>query len=350
MTEISLNLADTGAPVVPVALSRRQKAAIIVQLMLSRGEQLPLGRLTDEHQAKLTEVMGRMRAVDRATLRAVVEEFVAEIDEIGLSFPGGIDGALDVLDGQISAATASRLRRQALSQGAGDPWIRIEAMDNAQLLAAIQSEAFEVGAVILSKLPTARAAELLGMLPGERARRLAHAIAETSRISPENVRRIGLALVQDIETRPRPAFEVSPVERVGAILNYARAAIRDEVLEGLEQEDAEFAAAVKKAIFTFNDIPDRIDPRDIPKLVKECDGKVLTTALAAAMAAGEAGEAAAEFLLANMSQRMASQLRDDAGDLGTVKDEDGEEAMGQVIATLREMEGRGEITMLTPAQ
>jgi len=348
VTEISLNIA--GGVASPAGLSRRQKAAIIVQLMLSRGEQLPLARLTDDHQARLTEMMGRMRAVDRTTLRAVVEEFVAEIDEVGLSFPGGIDGALDVLDGQISAATASRLRRQALTEGSGDPWARVEVMDNGQLLAAIQSEASEVGAVILSKLPTARAAELLGMLPGERARRLAHAIAETSRISPENVRRIGLALVQDIETRPRPAFEVSPVERVGAILNYARAAIRDKVLEGLEQEDAEFAAEVKKAIFTFNDIPDRIDPRDIPKLVKECEGKILTTALATAMASGEVGEAVAEFLLSNMSQRMASQLRDDVGDLGTVKDEDGEEAMGQVIATLREMEGRGEITMLTPAQ
>jgi flagellar motor switch protein FliG len=319
---------------------------VIVRLLIAQGEQVPLSALSEDHQADLTEAMGRMRSIDRATLRAVVEEFLAELESVGLSFPGGIEGALDVLEGHISPATASRLRRQAMAQGAGDPWARIAGLGAPALIAALQTESIEVGAVILSKLSVSRAAELLAQLPGERARRLARAIAETSRISPENVRRIGLALIEQIEAEPEPAFETTPVERVGAILNYSPAATRDDVLEGLEQEDADFAAEVRKAIFTFTDIPARIDPRDVPKITKECETAVLVTALAAALAGVEPAQAAAEFLLGAMSQRMAGQLRDEAAERGNVKTADGEAAMGKVVAAIRELETRGEIVMV----
>lgn len=348
-TELSLGKTGSGigaGAILRGGLNRRQKAAVIVRLMIAQGEQVPLSALSDDHQAELTEAMSRMRPIDRATLRAVVEEFLAELEQVGLSFPGGLESALEVLDGHISPATASRLRRQALAEGKGDPWERIAALAVEPLLAALQSESIEVGAVMLSKLSVARAAELLGRLPGERARKLARAIAETSRISPENVRRIGLALVAQVESEPEPAFRATPVERVGAILNYSPASTRDDVLEGLEQDDAEFAAKVRKAIFTFGDIPARIEPRDVPKITKECESAALVTALAAALEAGGAPAATAEFLLGAMSQRMAGQLREEAAERGKVKPADGEAAMGQVVAAIRELETRGELIMI----
>lgn len=331
----------------PLALTRRQKAAVIVRLLLSEGAEVPLSALSEQHQSDLTEAMGRMRAVDRTTLRGVVEEFVTELDAVGLSFPGGIDGALEVLEGHISAATASRLRRRALEAGAGDPWPRIAGLPTERLLSALQSESIEVGAVLLSKLSVARAAELLSRLPGERARRLARAIAETSPVSPENVRRIGVALVQQFESEPEPAFDTTPVERVGAILNFSPAVTRDEVLQGLEQEDAEFAAEVRRAIFTFADIPQRIEARDVPRIVKECEAKALVTALAVSRDAGGAVAEAAEFLLANMSQRMAGQLRDEAAEIGKVKDAEADAALSAVIAAIRDLEARGELVMVS---
>jgi flagellar motor switch protein FliG len=321
---------------------------VIVQLLLSQGERIPVARLTDAQQAELTEAMARMRAVDRATLRAVVEEFLSELDAVGLSFPGGIEGALDVLEGHISPATASRLRRKALLEGAGDPWARIAEVGSDVLVSALMAESTEVGAVLLSKLSVGRAADLLGQIPGERARRLARAIADTGRVSPGNVRRIGLALLDELEDRPIPAFATPPVERVGAILNYSPASTRDEVLGGLEAEDADFAAAVRRAIFTFADIPARIAARDVPRIVKECQADELVTALAAALAGPEAEAAAAGFLLDGLTQRMAGQLREQAAERGTVAAKDGEAAMGRVVAAIRDLVAAGEIEMRPP--
>src|SRR5690606_29319918 len=110
-------------------------------------------------------------------------------------------------------------------------------------------------AVVLSKLPVARAADMLGRLPGEKARRIAFAVSLTGDIDPETVRRIGLAVLAQIDSQPPKAFDAGPVERVRAILNVSPALTREEVLQGLEAEDAGFAEKVRKAIFTWVHIP-----------------------------------------------------------------------------------------------
>jgi flagellar motor switch protein FliG len=66
----------------------------------------------------------------------------------------------------------------------------------------------------------------------------------------------------------------------------------------------------------------------------------LVTALVAATE--EIGEAV-EFILANMSQRMADQLRDEMSEVGTVMLKPGEQAMGQVTSAIRKLKEDGEI-------
>src|SRR5690606_8998301 len=120
-----------------------------------------------------------------------------------------------------------------------------------RLLPVLEEESVEVAAVMLSKLAVPKAAELLGKLQGERARRVAYAVSLTGNVDPETVRRIGLSLATQLENLPARAFDTGPVERVGAILNSAPQLIRDEVLAGLEEDDEDFARLVRKAIFTF---------------------------------------------------------------------------------------------------
>lgn len=325
------------------ALTGRQKAAIIVRLLLAEGDAVPLRALPDHLQAALTEQIGAMRSVDRATLQAVVEEFIAQLDSIGLSFPGGIDGALHMLDGHISATAASRLKRLSGASSKADPWDRIAALEVEKLLPVLSEESAEVAAVMLSKLPVARAAELLGRLPGDRARRIAHAVGLTGDIDPETVRRIGLSLAAQLESQPLRAFEAEPHERIGAILNASLAAIRDEVLDGLAADDEGFARQVRKAIFTFADIARRIEGRDVAKAIRGVDQPRLVTALAGAVAEGDA--ASAEFILANMSQRMAATLREEIAERGRVREKDAEAAMTEIVAAIRELVDAGEIAL-----
>lgn len=339
-------LTAAGTPVPSLNnLSRRAKAAIIVRVLLNEGADVPLEELPESCQAELTKAMGNMRLVDKETVTQVIEEFAAQVDRIGLSFPEGMAGALDALDGKISPLTASRLRKEAGVREMGDPWARIREMGSELLLPVLEEESVEVAAVMISKLETKKAASLMGELPGPRARQIAYAVSLTERVTPDAVDKIGLSIAMQLSARPVTAFDEGPVERVGAILNSATSITRDDVLEGLDEKDEGFANAVRKAIFTFANIPERIAPRDIPRILREVDQDQLLIVVAGAEAAGV--QPSVDYIFENMSARMADQLREEAGDRDAPKPAEVEEAMGLVVEAIRKMEKAGELMLLS---
>lgn len=333
--------AQRAVRVVPQTLSQPQKAAIIVRLLLSEGSPIPVSALPEDMQADLTGEMGQLRLVDRDTLHAVVEEFLSELEGIGLTFPGGMEGALKAMDGHISDEAASRLRRAGA--GPADPWERLNALPVEKLIPVLESEAVEVAAIVLSKLPVTKSADLLGKLPGPHARRVAYAVSRTGNVDPATVKRIGLTLSQQLEADPPRAFTAAPGERVGAILNVSPSQTRNDVLTALETEDATFFAEVRRAIFTFAHIPERISTTDIPKIIRPIDPATLITALAA-------DPQTAEFIYANLSQRMAQTLRDGVSERGLPRPKDAEAAMNSVVEALRTLEAAGEITLRRPGE
>lgn len=343
---LDLALADPlGLPGMPsnLSLSGREKAAIVVRLLLSSGSVPAISALPESLQTELTLQLARMAPVDQETVNAVAEEFASAIEKIGLSFPSGLEGALGLLDGVISAGASSRVRRMSSDDYHGDPWDKIGNVDNDRLALVLQDESIEVAAIVLSKLKVSKAAELLGFLPGERARRITYAISLTGAVAPGMVRRVGIALAEQLDTRPVRAFSDGPVDRVGAILNYSPATVRNEVLDGLDVEDAEFAEQVRKAIFTFANIKDRVADRDIPRIQRDLDQADLLTAIA-----GAEGEdvATVDFIMENISQRLAESLRAEAGEKKGVTTADAEAAMMRIVNTVRELESSGEIFLV----
>lgn len=334
----------TGQTGTSAHLSRAQKAAIIVRFLLNEGTDVPLTDLPENLQARLTTQMGSMRYVDRGTLADVVAEFAQELEGMGLTFPHGVAGALSALDGRISPQTAMRLRKEAGVRQYGDPWGLVKNAEPGTLLRILEEESAEIAAVVLSKLEVTRAADLLGRLPGHVARRITYAISQTGSVSPQAVDRIGLALAAQLHELPETAFAQDAVKRVGEILNYSTSFTRDEMIEGLEETDQDFAALVRRAIFTFEHIPERINPVDIPRIAREVDRPVLIKALSGALAGDLAPTA--DFMLDNMGARLADALREEITEKGLVKAREAEAAMTEVTSTIRRLEVAEEITLL----
>ncbi|MCG7521317.1 flagellar motor switch protein FliG [Ruegeria sp. Ofav3-42] len=338
------NAQDDAPRVVPRALSSRQKAAVVVRLLLNEGADIPLEELPDDLQEKLTHQLGQMGLVDRVTLDSVAQEFAEALDGIGLSFPHGLAGALDAVSDKIAPATAARLRKEAGVRQVGDPWQRLREIPTEDLAEMAQAESTEIAAVMLSKLETPKAAQLLGHLPGPVARRITYAVSKTANVTPEAVERIGWSLAAQLDRRPATAFSDGPGARVGAILNQSAASTRDGLLTALDEEDTDFAAIVRQSIFTFAHIPARILPRDVPAILRSVDQADLVTALAGA--AGDDDKAAVTFLLSNMSTRMADNLRDEVGERGKVKLPETEEAMTQIVGAIRALVDEGAISLI----
>jgi flagellar motor switch protein FliG len=337
----------SGIPSSP-SLTRRRKAAIVVQMLIADGGSLPLSSLPESLQETLTGELATLRLLDRATMEAVAEEFAAELDSVGMAAPGSRDGAIAALSGHLSPDLASRLQAQLESVRNGDHWPVIADLPVARLAQIMLSESVEICAVALSKLPVAKAAEVLAKTPGDRARRITYAMSLTADVSPDVVRRIGRALAQDYGRTPPAAFEKAPPLRLGAILNSATTDTREDMLAGLGDTDPVFASDVRKAIFTFKDIAPRVKPTDIPTCIRSVDAPVLTTAIAAALAGDADVVASANYILENVSQRMATQMREDAAERGPIKKADAETAMAAITTAVRELVEAGAITLRDP--
>ena len=325
------------------SLNQRQKAAVIVRLLLDDDEASSLARLDSDSQTLVAEEMARMELVDRETRDAIITEFCDRLESVGVTFPGDLDGTLAMLGGRLSEDSTDRLRRLSAMSGKGDPWVRLASQPLKRLIALANSESVELVALMLAKLPVSKASETFSALSRERAHEVAQAISMTGGVSAKALHRVGLVLLQATEAMPRPAIETPAAERMGAILNFAAADLREDVLEGLDRQDADFAGGVRRAIFTFDHIPFRIHGRDVPRLVREVDQAVMLRALSAS-SGGDAE--AAEFILANLSQRMADGLRDEREGLSTPRPAEIEEAMKEVVTIIRRLETEGEVTLI----
>lgn len=335
---------STPAPP-PALLTQGQKAAVIVRLLLTEEVPLPLERLTARQQQSLAECMTQIRRVDRATLASVVDEFVESLDGVGLTFPRGIPDALEMLEPYLSPDARGQLQSAANQMNRGDAWSRIAELEVDEILHLIEEEGAEVCAILMSKLPVAKAAELLGAMPIERAEIIAHSVALTGSVGPQTVRQIGLALAQQLDARPAPEFRASAADRVGSILNASNRKMRDSMLERLDGRDGDFADAVRRTIFTFDHIPHRVESGDVAAIMRAVDGDTLNLALAMAL---EQFPLAADFIFDNISKRMAETLREEATALGKVPEDEGEQAMTEVINAIRELEAAGEIKLAPP--
>lgn len=333
-----------------VSISRRRKAAVIVQILLSDGGKLALKQMPEKSQELLAKELANIRLVDRETVNSVVEEFIEILSAIGLSSPGGASAALEALGPHISPELAERLREQMDQPHGQDPWTTLLNLTVSEIAEILESESNEVAAVFVSKMPVDKAATVLAAIPGELARRITLAINRTSSVAPSVVSRIGSALVQEHCQVRVPAFPDPATDRVGAILNSGTSVMRDGVLQGLdsgEDGDELFATGVRKRIFTYIDIPDRIEKTDVPAILRVVSAEDLAKAIAFSVNHEDLElKNTAEFILSNMSQRMAQQVRENADELGVIPPDEGEPALNVITNALREEADAGNIKFI----
>ena len=332
------------------SLTQGQKAAVIIRLLVNGGADPGIRDLPKEQQRRLVSEMASLRFVDRQTLAETVAEFASELDGIGLHFPRDIDRILATLDGRLSLDVVEALIAEtgASQRGLGSAaWEVVSALENDVLSDLMAGETPEVCAILLSKLPPTKAALLIGNLQPERADAIAAAFGRTEDVTPEAVSRIGSALGRQSDLRQTPAFDSAAVVRVADILNAATGSVRNALLARLDETDPDFATRVRAAVFSFENIPERLDRRDVPRVLRGVENTVVVTAIAGAT---EDQKPVCEFILSAISSRLADQLREDANDMGKVTLDQAEEAMGQIVAEIRRMEEAGELSLVSPEQ
>lgn len=338
----------TPQQVALASLTQRQKAAIIVKLLLGGGISVDDLDLDADAIWKITNSMAGLGVVGKDIVDAVTAEFILEMERMGLVFERDIDGSLKAMEAQIDPETYVKIKERQSGTVEDSAWLYISKTDAEVLAPRISAENPQVGAVILSKLNAQKSAEIVGQIDQKSAEAILAAITKTTSVKPAIVNRIGIALASSLQNKGGVgAFEESAAERIGAILNVSGSDFRDQVLGVFEIDDPESASQIRRLMFTFEDIPSRIVGRDISKVLRGVDDETLVMALSGAAITAPAVK---DFIMSNISSRLAEQIEESIQERGVTKPKDADSAMTQVVISIKALEKSGEITLIVPEE
>ncbi|WP_142026544.1 flagellar motor switch protein FliG [Blastococcus colisei] len=332
-----------SAPPPAVALpepSGLRKAAVFLA-QLSRDEAgVLLAKLRPREVEEITRQLMRLGSVEPQDVDDVMNEFHGLMTAQQFVGRGGVEFAREILAAGLGEGKADDLLARVNAAYREVPFSSLRNADVRQLVTFLKDEHAQIIALVLAHLTAAQAAEVLsGFAPDQQAE-VAHRIATMDRTSPELVRlveeelgrRMGSLLAhQDMTT-------VGGVETLVEIINRSPRPTERSILEWLDNTDPELAAQVRDQMFVFEDIV-TIDDRSLQQVLREVEANDLATALKGVR------PDVRDKIVRNLSERAAENLAEEMDLLGPVRTHTVEEAQAKVVATIRAMEERGELTI-----
>ncbi|MBN2136617.1 MAG: hypothetical protein JW720_02310 [Sedimentisphaerales bacterium] len=223
-----------------------------------------------------------------------------------------------------------------------DPFIPIRSADSRTIAAVLEQEHPQAAAVVLSELPAKKSSEVIGLL-GESIRLTAVSrITTCETVTREAKTRIAEAVVKRLETfaSTSGAAQAGPdqsLRKVAVILRNLEPELREGLLGAIKGADEDAAAKVTDLMIIWEDIP-QISDRPLQEGLRGIDAKQLALALF------KADQLIVEKIKSNISERASATLDEEASLMSAPKEAEIKEARGQVIAALRELDAKGELT------
>jgi flagellar motor switch protein FliG len=314
-----------------------QKAAILLIALGDQASAEILKHLSDEEVQKVSTAIANLPAISPEHAEAVLEEFRDATTGALHVGQGGVDFAKRMLTAAFgpegSKKHLERLPKQAESSMSVNQ--QLQRFDPQLLARIVKSEHPQTVALILSHLSPGQSATVLASMDSRARADLAMRIARLDQISPAVIEKISCVIGKKLSSLGDIKRESSGGARaVAEIFNQLDAALSDEILNQIGEQNSELVEEIRQKMFVFDELMS-LDAGGIKEVLSRADRRQLTLALK-----GTSDELR-QHLLQGMSQRGASMLLEDMEALGPTKIRDVEAAQQQIIAVVRQLETEG---------
>ena len=320
-------------------LSGIQKSAILLIALGPEKSAEIFKHLKEDEIEELTLEIANTRSITPQLKEEVLNEFYEVCLAQQYIAEGGIGYAKELLDKALGAEKAQDVISKLTASLRVRPFEFVRKTDPSQVLNFIQDEHPQTIAMILSYLPSAQAALILGALSPEKQAEVAKRIALMDSTSPDVIKEVERVLERKLSSLINQDYtSAGGVDSVVAILNTVDRSTEKHIMESLEIEEPELADEIRKKMFVFEDIL-LLDGRSIQKVIQEVEKSDLSIALKGS------NEEVQNTIFANMSARMAAMTKEEIEYMGPVRMKDVEEAQQKVVGVIRKLEDAGEIVI-----
>lgn len=322
-------------------LSGMRKAAILLILL---GEEHSAGILREMSEIEVQQVareIARLESLTSEQAESALEEFYQMSMGRDFVVRGGLDYAKKMLNTAFGPDAGKKITDRLVMMLGGE-YVHLDVLQKAdpqQLARFIHAEHPQTIALVLSHLNSASAASLLSSLPPELRPEVALRMAHLDEITPEIVNKIAKVIGDKLQILGQSSREsYGGVRAIAELFNQLDSGTSKEILDVIGAQHPNLVETIRQLMFVFEDLVG-IDVNQLKEILSRVDRKALTCALK-----GTSNKLRAHFY-STMSARGVEMLKDDIEALGPVKIKDVESAQQQIIATVRQLETEGVISL-----
>ena len=320
-----------------------EKAAIILSVLEPAAASELLQTFDHDSVVKFARVVSGLKPVPSNIMTSVVTEFLTALGEEN-NVRGGEEQVRKLLSEFLDETQVNDILKDIQGRDTRSVWERISDAPNNKAAAFFQLEHPQVVAIALSKLRPDKAAQILEEMERNFAQSAVLRLSRVPNLDPSVLEKVETTIEREfLSAISRQSGTIKPSELIGDLMNNVSGAARDEFLENLGEVNQELQQEVLRVMFTFADIATRIEGRDVAKIVKAIEEEQLMIALKYAK---DAGNQSYDFMMANLSKRLAERMTEDIEAMEPVKAKDGEVAHLAITSVIQKMGKMGELKMI----
>jgi len=326
-----------GLPTTPGAY----KAAVLIVLLGEEVATQIYRNLPDADVQKLTQAIAELEYVSPQTALKVLEEFQSLTLTQDYLAQGGTEYATKLLVRSFGEDGARQLLEQVsrVAELSASKLDSLQNCDPQQLAKFLEGEHPQTIALILAHLDAKQASELLMRLPDQLRADAIKRMAQLRQFSPEMAQRVSVVLHKRLEGLGQQIHRTyAGFKGVAELLNRMEPASSKGILEMIEKDDPKVALNIRNLMFTFEDLLG-VPEAGVRDLLAQLDKKTL------AMALRGASDELKNFFFKSMSSRAVEMLKEDMEVLGPVRSRDVTKAQQEVVASARQLEQEGKISL-----
>jgi flagellar motor switch protein FliG len=316
-----------------------EKTAILI---LALGEEIaPLlfQHMSDQEIQRISNYMSYIRNVDLDVVNEILEEFAEMTGSAGGMLAGGKEHVRKLLEKALDPEKATWIVNNLSIPTLETGLEALRWLDAKTIARFLQGEHPQTIAVIVAHLDPHQAGAVLTYLPSSLRTEVVLRIAKLERIPPGVIQDLDKVLRSELKaTGALESGQVGGIQSVAEILNNVDQASEREIMDQIEEINADLAEEIRQLMFVFEDLL-TVDDRGMQQILKEVSTEDMTLALKTA------SEELREKIFRNMSQRAAEMLREELEVMGPVRVSDVEKAQQKITQLAKRLEAEGKLVL-----
>lgn len=333
-----------------------QRAAIVIAMLGEEVAKPIIAKLDDAALANVASGLDALALLGKDELAEIVVDFLEHLRNTSGGFVSGKATTQDLVTNVInfrktpqfvSVSTTDETDLDDDTSGATtkrDVWQDVEQQPVEEIAEYVNRLTPNLMAIVLNKLPVTVSSEVFNYLDDEKLKDVMKHMVEATELDP-NVEHVVARMIEIEFLNVRQDTSGTDAEHltgIGELLSLIPSGKRDTLVKFLETDHASELDGIQGALFTIDSLPAVLPRSAVPIIFRDMDMDE-TVCLLSSLQAPFAE--VSDFLLSNISSRLADQIKDKLSDYRALSPEEAEESQRSFLMRIMALKRQGEIVI-----